>query len=96
MNNNNCYTNLVINKENALKFFMKYLKEKKLFGIFMKNLYYNRGLNHAITFLEKRNLSTDELNSLINRAFRWADTPQGYNFWYKEFRNFRKLGITTI
>ena len=67
-----------INEKDIEKIFYRFLKEENVFISYFKNLYrkYKMESNKQLSIL----LRAYQID-LIDYAFSWATTPQGYKFW---------------
>lgn len=72
-----------------LPFFIRFLKKEHLLGRYMKNLNSDNGYNLRMWYYENSDVSYFLLKdiyvnngyNLLNRAFKWDGTEEGYAFW---------------
>ena len=72
-----------------LPFFIRFLKKEHLLERYMKNLNSDNGYNLRMWYYENSDVSYFLLKdiyvnngyNLLNRAFKWDGTEEGYAFW---------------
>lgn len=60
-----------------------FIRHKKWSKLFNKNLYNYRGIKLKKFIQELYEDSPKSLAGIINQAFIWIDTDEGYDFWNK-------------
>ena len=59
------------------------------YGRFTKNLWWCGGVLRYLLY--EVSLIDDRIPELIDYAFQWSDTPEGYNHWAKLHQDWRKF-----
>lgn len=72
-----------ITKEMAIKMFVTFLKEKKIFGQYMLELYKTKEYSKVWSFLQQNEINILDLKSIFSFSFWWAKTKHGIKFWKK-------------
>lgn len=67
-------------KEQYKKEFVQFLKTKRIYSKFMRNLK-KQGFVEPATMTEAIQKALENLTNPINASFSWSNTPEGYKFW---------------